>query len=249
MNSTIETLMNHRSVRKFKDIPLSAEQISTIVQAAQMASTSSFIQAYTIIGVTDPEKKKKLAELAGGQYYVAESGHFFIFCADLYRHSLIGKWEEADVVDSIQSTEKFMVTVIDAALAAQNAAIAAESLGLGICYIGGIRNNLEEVNKVIEAPEYVVPLFGLTVGHPDQQTDIKPRMPLNMVYQENTYHHNPESVKEDIQAYDEIISAYYEKRTNGLRTDGWSGQMAKMLQRKSRMYMKDFIKEKKLDLK
>lgn len=247
MNQTIETLLNHRSVRKFKDIPLSQEQIKTIVESAQMASTSSFIQAYTIIGITDPEKKKQLAALAGGQDYVAESGHFFLFCADLYRHSLIGEWEEADVLTSIESTEKFMVTVIDAALAAQNAAIAAESMGLGICYIGGIRNELKEVNKVIDAPDYVVPLFGLTVGVPDQETATKPRMPFNTVYQENVYQHDPSVVKEQIKEYDELISAYYEDRTKGVRKDRWSEQMAKMLQRKSRLYMKEFIEEKKLN--
>ena len=107
------------------------------------ASTSSNIQAYSIIGITDPEKKKKLAELAGNQSYVEKNGHFFVFCADLYRHEIVGEMENSDVITSIESTEKFMVTLIDTALAAQNAAIAAESMGLGICYIGGIRNHLK----------------------------------------------------------------------------------------------------------
>ncbi|PPA72461.1 oxygen-insensitive NADPH nitroreductase [Jeotgalibacillus proteolyticus] len=247
MKKTIETLMNHRSVRKFKDVELTKSQIKTIVSAAQMASTSSFIQAYTIIGVTDKEKKKKLAALAGGQEYVAESGHLFIFCADLYRHSLIGEWENADVTPSIESTEKFMVTLIDAALAAQNAAIAAESMGLGICYIGGIRNELNEVNKIIDAPDYVLPLFGLTVGVPDQHTEVKPRMPFSMVYHENTYQKEPELLKRNLDEYNQQLSAYYDKRTQGLRNDGWSDQMAKMLQRKSRMYMKEFVEGKKLN--
>ena len=247
MNKTIETLMNHRSIRTFKKELLSEIQIKTIVEAAQMASTSSFIQAYTIIGITDKEKKEQLAKLAGGQDYVAESGHFFLFCADLYRHSLIGEMLEADVTSSIESTEKFMVTVIDAALAAQNAAIAAESMGLGICYIGGIRNELEEVNKVIDAPDYVVPLFGLTVGVPEQLSAIKPRMPFTTIYHENSYKHEPNMVKQQLEEYDREISSYYEERTNGVRKDKWTEQMAKMLQRKSRMYMKEYIEGKKFN--
>ncbi|MDG5473355.1 oxygen-insensitive NADPH nitroreductase [Jeotgalibacillus sp. ET6] len=247
MKKTIELLKNHRSVRKFKDVPLTKNQIKTIVEAAQMASTSSFIQAYTIIGITDKEKKKELAALAGGQEYVAESGHLFLFCADLYRHAHIGQWKDADVQPSIESTEKFMVAVIDASLAAQNAAIAAESMGLGICYIGGIRNNLAEVNQVIDAPEYVVPLFGLTVGVPDQETAIKPRMPFEMVYHENSYESDPDLLKDKVREYDRGISAYYHERTEGVRSDQWSDQMAKMLERKSRMYMKDFIEGKKLN--
>ncbi|MGD7045150.1 oxygen-insensitive NADPH nitroreductase [Jeotgalibacillus proteolyticus] len=247
MKKTIELLKNHRSVRKFKDVPLTKNQIKTIVEAAQMASTSSFIQAYTIIGITDKEKKKELAALAGGQEYVAESGHLFLFCADLYRHANIGKWKDADVLPSIESTEKFMVAVIDASLAAQNAAIAAESMGLGICYIGGIRNNLPEVNQVIDAPEYVVPLFGLTVGVPDQETAIKPRMPFEMIYHENSYESDPDLLKDKVGEYDRGISAYYHERTEGVRSDQWSDQMAKMLERKSRMYMKDFIEGKNLN--
>lgn len=173
MNQTIDTILNHHSVRKFTDEELTQEQIRLLVEAAQSASTSSFVQAYSIIGVKDKEKKKKLASLAGNQQYVENNGHLFIFCADLYRHTVAaemeGKKEAAQ--DSIESTEKFMVSLIDAALASQNMAIAAESLGLGICYIGGIRNNLVEVSQLLKTPDHVLPLFALVVGYPDQQTE------------------------------------------------------------------------------
>jgi FMN reductase (NADPH) len=135
MNQVIETLINHRSIRSFEDKALTQEQIELIVRSAQAASTSSYIQAYSIVGVTDPSKKKRLAELAGNQPYVERNGQFFIFCADLYRHDQIGRMEKEDVITSIESTEKFMVAIIDATLAAQNAAIAAESMGLGICML------------------------------------------------------------------------------------------------------------------
>ena len=169
MNQTIETLLSHRSVRHFEEKPLSNEQIEMIVMSAQAASTSSNIQAYSIIGITDPEKKKKLAELAGNQSYVEKNGHFFVFCADLYRHEIVGEIENKDVMTSIESTEKFMVTLIDASLAAQNAAIAAESMGLGICYIGGIRNHLDEVCDLLKTPQRVIPLFGMAVGYPEKR--------------------------------------------------------------------------------
>ncbi|KIL46740.1 oxygen-insensitive NADPH nitroreductase [Jeotgalibacillus soli] len=247
MNTTIETILNHRSIRKFKDQPLTEEQIHTIVKAAQAASTSSFIQAYSIIGVTDQEKKEQLAKFAGGQSYVANTGHFFVFCADLYRHSLLGEFQDVDVLPSIESTEKFMVTIIDAALAAQNAALAAESMGLGICYIGGIRNSLEEVSEILETPDYVVPLFGLTVGVPDQTSSAKPRLPVSAIYHENTYKHDVEWNKNQLEQYDADISSYYENRTNGARKDKWTEQMASMLEKKSRLYMKDFVEKKKLN--
>lgn len=249
MNEVIETILNHRSIRNFEDKLLSEEQIQTIVESAQAASTSSFIQAYSIIGVTDKEKKKRLAEVVGNQPYVENNGHFFIFCADLYRHSLIGKLENKDVESSIESTEKFMVATIDAALAAQNAAIAAESMGLGICYIGGIRNNLDEVVKLLHTPDHVIPLFGLAVGYPAKITGQKPRLPYKHVYHENTYEGNEETYIEELKEYNEIIQKYYLERTNGKRSDTWTEQMGTMLERKSRMYMKEFVEGKKMNVR
>lgn len=106
MNDVISTILNHRSIRHFEDKPLTEEQIQTIVTCAQSAATSSFIQAYSIIGVKDKEKKKKLVELTGNQEYVEKNGHFFVFCADLYRHTIIGEKEQKNVNPSIESTEK-----------------------------------------------------------------------------------------------------------------------------------------------
>lgn len=248
MNEVIETILNHRSLRHFEDKPLTEQQIKTIVSCAQSASTSSFIQAYSIIGVKDKEKKKRLAEIAGNQGYVENNGHFFVFCADLYRHTLIGENEQKNVSPSIESTEKFMVALIDASLAAQNAAIAAESLGLGICYIGGIRNNLEEVQKLLKTPERVIPLFGLAVGIPVKLTDKKPRLPLEHVYHEDEYEQNTEEYMSQLHKYDALISRYYEERTGGNRKDRWTQQMAVMLDKKSRMYMKEFVQKNKLNL-
>jgi FMN reductase (NADPH) len=247
MNQTIETILNHRSIRNFKDEPLTEEQIHAIVQSAQAASTSSYIQAYTIIGVKDPVKKKKLAELAGNQSYVEENGHFFVFCADLYRHENIGKWENADVIPSLESTEKFMVAMIDASLAAQNASIAAESMGMGICYIGGIRNDLEAVSEVLQLPHRVIPLFGLAVGYPGADSSVKPRLPLNAVYHEDAYMSDEAGMKKELDRYDETISSYYHERTGGKRSDRWTEQMAKMLSGKKRMYMKEFVEKRGFD--
>lgn len=127
MNDVIETILDHRSIRHFEDRLLTDEQIKTIVSCAQAAATSSFIQAYSIIGVKDKAKKKKLAELVGNQDYVEKNGHFFVFCADLYRHTVFGENEQRDVIPSIESTEKFMVALIDASL-----------IGAKCCFSSGI---------------------------------------------------------------------------------------------------------------
>lgn len=249
MNQVIDTLLQHRSIRRFTDKPLDRKQVETIVKSAQAASTSSFIQAYSIIGVTDQPKKDKLAELAGNQAYVAANGHFFIFCADLHRLMVVGEMEKADLSESIESTEKFMVSLIDTALAAQNAAIAAESMGLGICYIGGIRNDLEAVKDILKTPEHVIPLFGMAVGYPDQETDLKPRLPMEHIYMENEYQQDRSLFEKQLHDYNETTSEYYRIRTGGKREDTWTGQMVKMLRGKSRMYMKEFVGKQNLNKK
>ncbi|MCM3676683.1 MULTISPECIES: oxygen-insensitive NADPH nitroreductase [Peribacillus] len=243
MNNIIEKILDHRSIRSFEDKLLSEEQINTIVECAQAASTSSYIQAYSIIGVTDPEKKAKLAELAGPQSYVEKNGHLFVFCADLYRQDMVSEMENTDLSESIESTEKFMVACIDAALAAQNAALAAESMDLGICYIGGIRNNLPEVSAILNIPHRVLPLFALVVGYPKNRSDKKPRLPLSNIYHENGYQEDKQEFIGQLEEYNETISSYYERRTKGERKDTWTEQMAGMLGKKSRLYMKDYVEK------
>ena len=249
MNETIQTILSHRSIRKFEDKELTKEQIQIIVESAQAASTSSFVQAYSIIGVKNRDKKKKLAEVAGNQSYVAENGHFLIFCADLHRHQTVGEMEGKDISTTLESTEKFMVACIDAALASQNAVIAAESMGLGICYIGGLRNNLEEVGEILQIPERVIPLFGIAIGYPAQQPDKKPRLPFNHIYHEDGYNTDAIQYKQQLENYNEEISAYYEERTIGKRQDTWSEQIVNMMEKPTRMYMKEYVQKKGFNLK
>ncbi|MCU9612804.1 oxygen-insensitive NADPH nitroreductase [Caldibacillus lycopersici] len=244
MNATIETILAHRSVRDFEDKKLTKEQIETIVKCAQSASTSSFIQAYSIIGVTDQAKKDQLASVAGNQSYVAKNGHLFVFCADFYRHEVIGEMEDANILQTIESTEKFMVGLIDAALAAQNAALAAESMGLGICYIGGLRNDLPKVCELLEIRERVIPLFGMVVGYPAKMNEQKPRLPLEHLYHENRYEAEKESYQQQLLTYNETIKHYYDTRTAGERVETWTEQMARTLSRRTRMYMHEFVKQK-----
>jgi len=243
MNETIECILAHRTVRDFEDRPLTKEQIELLVRCAQAASTSSFVQAYSIIGVTDSDKKKNLSEITGNQASVAKNGHLFVFCADLHRHEIIGEMEHKDVKASLESTEKFMVSALDATLAAQNTALAAESMGLGICYVGGLRNDLKKVCELLEIPDKVLPLFAMAVGYPATINEQKPRLPLEHVYHENHYEQDEAVYKAQLQQYNEEIQDYYVKRTGGKRDDTWTSQMATMMAHPKRLYMHDFVEK------
>jgi FMN reductase (NADPH) len=246
MNKVIETILAHKSIRKFINIPLSEETITTLVECAQAASTSSYQQVCTIIGVEDQEKKLKLAELAGNQSYVADNGYFFVFCMDYNRHTIAANMMDKNINDTIQSTEAFIVGTVDASLAAQNMAIAAESLGLGIVYIGGIRNNLKEVSELLDCPEYVLPLFGMAIGYPDAEPGKKPRLPLPAVFHKNGYK-KKEETENFLKRYEKETSEYYTKRTGGKRTEGWVTQITASMASPKRTYMKEFVREKGLN--
>ncbi|WP_082234376.1 oxygen-insensitive NADPH nitroreductase [Halobacillus massiliensis] len=238
MNSTIATILNHRSIRKFKDTKLTEEQIHTIINAAQQASTSSYMMAYTIIGVTDEKKKEALAQVSG-QPYVKNNGHLLVFCADLHRQTHSAENLE-DMQENLENSEHFLVSAIDAALAAQNAALAAESMGLGICYLGSLRNNLAKVDKLLALPQHVIPLFGMAIGEPDHQPEIKPRLPLKAVYFENKY----EDHEDAIRSFDEQIKAYYQSRASNQRIDTWTEQMHRRFSNTIRMDVTDLVQKK-----
>lgn len=237
---TIDLLMNHRSIRKFKEQPLTSEQVKTLVTAAQHASTSSYVQSYSIIGVTDPDLKAALREVSG-QTYVEHNGHLFVFVVDFNRHHHLGHHFEQPVDDYFGSTESLLVGTVDASLAAQNMAIAAESIGLGICYIGSLRNDMKRVSELLKLPEFTYPLFGMVVGVPDQEGSQKERLPFEVVYHENEY--QPFEYRH-YEAYDNRVSRYYEERTNGKRNDAWSAQVIQMLNGKPRLDVHDVLQFK-----
>jgi FMN reductase (NADPH) len=105
------------------------------------------------------------------------------------------------------------------------------------------------VCDIIKTPERVIPIFGLVVGYPNQLPDQKPRLSLNHIYHENEYEQNEERYKQELVEFNEVVSSYYQERTNGNRKETWTGQMAKLLEKQARMYMKEFIEEKKLNKK
>jgi len=178
-NPTIELIHAHASVRHYKPDPLPVETVETIIAAGQRASTSSNLQSYSVVAVTDPAKRAKLSELCGDQKHVAEAPVFLAFCADLARLERVCQLH--GYTQATGYVENFLVAAVDAAILAQNTALAAESLGLGICYIGSIRNNLPEVIDLLELPRLVVPITGMTVGWPEKSPRSKPRLPLRAV--------------------------------------------------------------------
>lgn len=187
-NPVIDSLLSHRSVRNFLPRPLEAGTIELIVAAASSAPTSSNLQVWSVVAVQDAATRAKLAELAGGQKHIAEAPLCFLWIADLSRAEAVLQAEGAET-EALDHTEAFVLATVDAMLAAQNALVAAESLGLGTVYIGGLRNHPAELAALIGLPKRAYVVAGLVVGHPDPgvETAVKPRLPQEAVLHHERY--------------------------------------------------------------
>ncbi len=235
----IELLQSHRSIRKFTEQPIAESLLRDLISAGQSAATSSNLQGVSVIRVRNPETRKAMAELAGGQTYVQQAAEFLVFCADLHRSGWCCEQSGNTMADGM--TEHFIIATVDVALFAQNVVVAAESEGLGICYIGGLRNDPQQVSDLLALPEYVYPVFGLCLGYPDQDPECKPRLPLEAVLMEE--HYQPVN-KALVAEYDETMRAYYQRRTKGKLDRVWSQEMSALLGKESRPHMRSFLEKK-----
>lgn len=201
-NPTLELIHRHASVRRYTPDPVPESIIETVITSAQCASTSSNMQAYSVIVVKDADKRQRLAELCGHQQFIADAPIFLAWLADLARIDraceLRGYSQVTDYV------ENFLVPVMDCTIAAQNAALAAESLGLGICYVGAIRNNLHEIISLLELPRLTFPITGMTLGWPAKELNIKPRLPLSAILHHEVYHADQDA---PLLEYDKTMAA------------------------------------------
>ena len=213
----VERFLNHRSVRHFSDEPVPESTIIGLIAAAQSAATSSNLQLWSVVSIQDPDAREKVATLVGNQEQVRTCGWFFAFLADVHRIQTAAQ-AAGEPADGLDYTEFYTMAVIDAALAAERMVCAAEALGLGICYIGGLRNDPQGVKKLIGLPEGVFGVFGLCIGWPAEPNtaDIKPRLAQEAVWFKEQYELSP-----NVAEYDERMREFY--ATQKMRTEAtWS---------------------------
>lgn len=242
-NQTLDLLLSHRSVRHYTHDPLPDGALEAALAAAQSASTSSNLQVWSVIAVTDAARKQRLAALAGGQTHVANAPLLLVWLADLARLRQLGDAAGA-VTDGLDYFEAFLLAATDAALAAQNAMVAFESLGLGGCYIGGMRNNAPAVAAELGLPDQVFALFGMTVGVPDpaHPAQVKPRLPQEVVLMREQYQWSDEQ-RAGIAAFNERLRAF--QRAEKMREQDWTDLVTKRVRDEKaltgRHILRDFL--------
>ncbi|MDH4617908.1 oxygen-insensitive NADPH nitroreductase [Brevibacillus sp. AY1] len=237
-------IQSHRSIRKFTDETISPEILSDVLTSGQWAPSSHNVQAYSVIVVRSDESKKQLSIMTGNQKWVEECPVFLVFCADFYK--LKQACEMNGETLAADGVENFLVGAVDTALVAQNVLLAARSYGLGGVMIGGIRNNPREVAELLDLPPLTIPIMGMCLGYPAQEVEQKPRLPQQAYIHEERY--QKEGIKAALEDYESLSAAYYERRSNGKQTDGWTKQMAHYVNKPRRVHMKEFVKEQGIQL-
>lgn len=206
MNSEniFDLIHKHTSIRSYKNTPVPEEVLQKILLAATRASSSGNMQAYSVIVTSDEGIKRELYEPHFQQSMVLDAPLTITFCADFHRMKRWLKLREAPM--NFDNFMSFMIATIDAVLASQNAALAAEAEGLGICYMGTTLASCDRIAKILNCPEGVVPVVGFSLGYPDEEPVARDRLPLSALVHRERY-----EVKTDA----EILESYHNREQAG----------------------------------
>ncbi len=246
----IEQIHRHASVRAYRAEPVAREMVETIIGAGQRAATSSNLQAYAVIAVTDPATKASIAHWCGDQAHIVAAPVFLAWCADLSK--LDRATQLRNLPHSHECVESFLVAAVDAMLAAQTATLAAESLGLGTCYIGGIRNNPRQIIELLDLPKLMFPITGMTLGWPSQPGTQRPRLPSEAVLHWERY--STEGMDAALAEYDRAMAAtgiYNNRQAPAsapgkpakMEEYGWLEHCARRVSRPTRVGLREALRE------
>lgn len=239
-NDHIASLLSHRSVRSYRSDPVPEGTLESLVAAAQSAATSSNLQVWSVISVSDADSKRELADIAGGQTHIEQCPLYLAWLADLSRNQRLGDAEAVDMT-VIPYLETFLLAAIDAALAAQNAVVAAESLGLSTVYIGAMRNDPARVARLLDLPQGVMAVFGLCVGYAADGAhgEVKPRLPQQAVLHRERYGQPDEAAL--CAVYDREMATF--SRRQGMGQATWTDRVLVRLGKLASMNGREALKQ------
>lgn len=187
MNETLKTIFNHVSVREYTDQKVSEETLNQILKAACSGSTMGNMQLFSVIVTEDEEMKQKMAPFHFNQPMATQAPVILTFCADFRRFNRYCEFRDAET-DAYSNLQSYHWAVIDALIAAQNACVAAESLGLGLCWMGTITYNVDKFIDVLQLPKHVIPVACISMGYPVSKPALTEKLPLEALVHREVYH-------------------------------------------------------------
>ena len=248
INNMVEKQLVHRTIREFKDESIPKEIFDKLIEVARRTASSTGMQSCSIIRVTDPMIKLKIADVCK-QEYVARAPELLIYIVDLYRNTKIAN-EQNSYLESAYDMDRFFQGFTDTCLTAQNIVNAAESMELGVVYLGSILNDSAKICEILNLPKYTFPVVGMGIGYPNQNPQLKPRMDMKLRVFENEYTRF-DNYLEEIKDYDEEMQTYYDLRNANKRVDSFSKQVVSRLQNvlPKRQEILNIIRDQGFDLK
>ena len=185
-NSAIEVLLNHRSIRQFTDQPIEHDKLDLILRAACNGSTMGNMQLYSIIAIQDKQRMAEMAPAHFNQPIATNAPLMLIFCADIHRFNKYCEYRQADT-EAYSNLQSYQWAVTDSIIAAQNACVAAESLGLGICWLGTITYNCDRFAEILQLPENVFPTACISIGYPAETPELTDKLPVEAMIHHEVY--------------------------------------------------------------
>ena len=232
-NTTIDILLNRRSIRAFKDEPIDADTMETLETVAQHAASSQYLNDWSAIRINDQALKDRMAQI-GGQPYIATAPLLYLFMADEHRNATIAKAKGVPTDPEhygLASSYRFTQAQNDAVLALHAMETAACSLGLGCVILGSLLNDVDGLVETLHLPQYTYPVLGLAIGKPDQEPALKPRMPRSMQFFDNVYpteEATEADIRSEIADFDTTVHQYYDLRQADRPVDAFSDQIARL---------------------
>lgn len=228
MEATKDMLLQRTSIRRYTRQPIEPEKLDYIYEAIRNTSTSYNGQQFSVIAVTDQELKEQLYAITG-QKQIKTCALFLVFCTDYHKIERLTRLKGVSMPKAQDSIEGYTVGVLDCGLAMQTAMVAAMSVGLGTCCIGYTRTaDPQKTSALLNLPQGVSIVCGLTVGYPNEQPDLKPKEPLSLVVHGNSY--QTENMDEELMRYDDVISAYNKTRSGTTSDNDWAAHVAEYYQ-------------------
>ncbi|MBS9336819.1 nitroreductase family protein [Fructobacillus papyrifericola] len=226
-NQVLEQLQNHQSIRAFQDKPVSDETMDTIFKAAFAGPNMQNYQPVTFIEVTDQALKQKITDTVH-MGYIASAPRFYVACVD-WNRDLIGQPEEAKEIieDRIQHYQFLEGGIVSTAITLCRAQVAAESLGLGTVTMAGVMGAFELYEAELDLPKYVKPIMGFSVGYPDQNPGVKPKLPLSGSVMAGKY--DEKKVEAAVKEYDQTMADYYGERDMDTNWTKHNAKLFKMI--------------------
>lgn len=239
LSTPLTDLLNNRvSIRQFNGDPVSDEMIRAILNAARRSPTSSNMQTYSFVVVRDPEKRDKLATLAGNQQHIRDCDVYVAMCADISRMMHANQMHGTELGRNLENT---MVAIVDAAIVGQSVQMVAESFGLGAVMIGGMRNDPKLAAELLGLPDGVFVVYGMSIGWPDEEKrpPQKPRLPEDLIIHYEQY--DSSDPTEKLQQHDQELAEHYRSLGRNLNDAAWTGVVSDKFSTPKRPFMREVL--------